>query len=30
MSGIQILAGVLALGLLCYLTLALLKPEQFQ
>jgi K+-transporting ATPase KdpF subunit len=30
MSGIQILAGVLAFGLLCYLTFALLKPEQFQ
>jgi len=30
MSGVQILAGVLALGLLGYLTFALLKPEQFQ
>jgi K+-transporting ATPase KdpF subunit len=30
MSGVQILAAVLALGLLVYLTIALLKPEQFQ
>jgi len=30
MTGVQILAGVLTLGLLVYLTIALLKPEQFQ
>ena len=30
MTGVQILAAVLALGLLNYLTFALLKPEQFQ
>jgi K+-transporting ATPase KdpF subunit len=30
MTGVQILAAVLALGLLIYLTFALLKPEQFQ
>jgi K+-transporting ATPase KdpF subunit len=30
MTGIQILAAVLALGLLVYLSVALLKPELFQ
>jgi len=30
MTGVQILAAVLTLGLLGYLTFALLKPEQFQ
>jgi K+-transporting ATPase KdpF subunit len=30
MTGVQILAAVLTLGLLVYLTIALLKPEQFQ
>jgi K+-transporting ATPase KdpF subunit len=30
MTGVQILAAVLALGLLIYLSFALLKPEQFQ
>jgi K+-transporting ATPase KdpF subunit len=30
MTGIQILAAVLALGLLVYLGLALLLPERFQ
>jgi K+-transporting ATPase KdpF subunit len=30
MTGVQILAAVLTLGLLVYLSFALLKPEQFQ
>jgi len=30
MTGIQILAAVLALGLLLYLSIALLMPERFQ
>ena len=30
MTGFQILAAVLALGLLGYLSLALLAPERFQ
>ena len=30
MTGVQILAAVLALGLLIYLSVALLRPEQFQ
>jgi len=30
MTGVQILAAGLTLGLLVYLTIALLKPEQFQ
>lgn len=30
MTGVQMLAAVLTLGLLVYLTLALLMPERFQ
>ncbi len=30
MHGFRILAGILALGLGVYLTLALLRPERFQ
>jgi K+-transporting ATPase KdpF subunit len=30
MTGIQILAAVLTLGLLIYLSIALLMPERFQ
>jgi len=30
MNGMHILAAILAVGLLAYLTLALLNPERFQ